>query len=231
MKPPSAKRQILAEVADTMSRDPFSVQFLRPWIWSLLPGHDPLTDELPWMNFRVIRWLRSYLGPEMDVFEYGSGGSTVFAAKRVRKVVSVEHDPAWHARVLSALRAQGITNCDLRLVLPDPCSSLQEVPYGPRSYTSRTSHAAGLRFEAYVKTIDEFPDHSLDLVVVDGYSRFSCVGHAIPKVRPGGYLLVDDTDWRKHREIVAYLDKYQRTDFVGATPFQRNFRQTTTWRL
>ena len=227
----SEKRKMLGEISYTLSRDPLSVQFLWSWFWSLLPGHSPLHDQLPWMNFRLIRWLDAYLRPDMTVFEYGPGGSTIFMARRVRRVVSIEHDPLWFDRVQHFLADERITNCDVRLVLAKKQPSVAAIPYGPSSYTSQTPHARGLNFEAYVRSIDEHPDHSFDLVIVDGYARFSCVAHAVRKVRPGGYLLFDDSDWKKYREAVAYLDGHPRTDFVGVTPFQLNLRQTTIWRL
>ena len=230
-KPDNEKRMILAEVWDTFTQDPLGVQFLPGWFMSLLPRSSPLENHLPWMNFRVIRWLRSYLRPTMRVFEYGSGGSTLFVAPRVREMTSIEHDTEWHERIGRILGEEGISNCHLRLVPPEPRRSTDPTPYGPASYTSLTPHAAGLSFERYVRMIEEVPERSLDLVIVDGYARFSCVAAAIPKIRPGGFLLFDDTDLKKYRAAVGYLDGYPRTDFLGVTPFQRNIRQTTIWQM
>ena len=231
ISPKGEKAQMVAEMIRTLSRDPFSVQFLRPWLWSLLPAHSPLGDRLPWMNFRAIRWLNAYLTPKMRVFEYGAGGSTLFAARRAGSVTSIEHDPAWHARVVRALDEEGITNVDLRLVPAEWRPSGTDIPYGPESYTSANPKAAGYSFEGYVRTIDGEPDRSFDLVIVDGYARFSCVAHAIPKVKRGGCLLFDDTDWKKYHTAAALLDGFPRRDFVGVTPFQRDIRQTSVWRL
>jgi hypothetical protein len=47
----------------------------------------------------------------------------------------------------------------------------------------------------YVSVIDEFPDESLDFVLVDGHYRQACVLAALSKLRPGGLLAVDNTDW------------------------------------
>ena len=227
----SIKGKMLAEMLDSISKDPLSVQFLTPWISSLLPGRSPLGENLPWMNFRVIRWLKSFLQPSMSAFEYGAGGSTVFLAERVRNVVTVEHDPRWYDLVARTLRKEGVSNCDLRLVRPVRRSGPADVAYGPDSYSSLSPEERGLSFEAYVRTIDEYPDQSFDLVIVDGYARPSCVAHAIPKVRHGRYLLVDDTDWPKYAPTLNILDGYPRVDFAGVTPFQLNLRQTSIWRM
>lgn len=230
-KPPTPKREILGEVLATLSKDPLSVQFLAPWFRSLLPRHTPLSESIPWMTFRAIRWLKSYLGKDMDVFEYGAGGSTLFFARRARTVVSVENDPQWHDIIARALRERGISNCDLRLVRAEPRSAPQGVAYGPTSYSSTTPDLADFSFEAYVRSIDSHPDRSFDLVSVDGHSRFSCVARAAPKVRPGGYLLLDNSDWQKYAGIMAYLAEFTRTDFDGAGPFQPTGWRTSVWRM
>lgn len=225
------KFRIAAEMIRTLSHDPVSVRFVRPWIRSLRPDWSPLYGHLPWMNFKVIRWLQAMLRPSMTAFEYGPGGSTIFLAKRIRSVTSVEHDKTYYDEVSEALRHTGFSNCDLRLIPPDVRPDLKDVPAGPHTYTSSSPAYAGYSFEAYVRAIDRFPDGSLDLVIVDGYARLACALHAVPKIRPGGYLLFDDTDWRKYRDAFRLLADFPRTDFIGVTPWQKNLRQTTVWRM
>ncbi len=135
-RPASEKRRMTADVLASLRKDPFAVQFLPLWFGSLLPNHSPLHDRLPWMNFRAIRWLRSRLRPTMNVFEYGAGGSTLFIARRVRRVTSIEHEPSWYDLVARSLREDGLSNCDLRLIPAEREPSLRDVPYGPASYTS-----------------------------------------------------------------------------------------------
>ncbi|MHB8650746.1 MAG: class I SAM-dependent methyltransferase [Gaiellaceae bacterium] len=56
-----------------------------------------------------------------------------------------------------------------------------------------------VRYELQEK-LDRYPDlsdhadRSVDLVVVDGAVRSRCVAAALPKLRPGGYLLLDNSD-------------------------------------
>src|ERR1019366_2881355 len=80
-------------------RVPF-VELLRlypRWVRSLRLGLTPLSSGVPWLTFRTIDFLTNCLRPDMTVFEFGSGGSTIFIARRVRTVVSIEHDPEWHS--------------------------------------------------------------------------------------------------------------------------------------
>ena len=55
-------------------------------------------DELtatPWLSPEATAYLESILTPNMDVIEHGSGGSTLFMAARVKRVMAIENNPAW----------------------------------------------------------------------------------------------------------------------------------------
>ena len=67
-------------------------------------------------------------------------------------------------------------------------------PSDPTTYASAAEAYAGLSFKDYAAIIDRFPDDYFDVVQVDGRCRSSCAMHAIPKIKPGGYLIVDDFD-------------------------------------
>ncbi|MDP2056339.1 MAG: hypothetical protein Q8K35_01095, partial [Thiobacillus sp.] len=95
MNPISASKKILS-MAGELRRHPRELPYALRWLHSLLPGHSPLYDEVPWITFRAIDWLDTYLKSDMSVFEYGAGGSTLYLAKRVRNVVSVEHDEGFY---------------------------------------------------------------------------------------------------------------------------------------
>ncbi len=55
-----------------------------------------------------------------------------------------------------------------------------------------------MSFEKYVRSIDRFIDKSLDLVIIDGRARLSCITHALKKIRPGGYLMLDDSERERY---------------------------------
>jgi len=66
---------------------------------------DQKGNPLPWYTYPAIEYLAQLDLTEKRVLEYGSGFSTLFWASRCRKLVSVEHDPAWHARISERLPA------------------------------------------------------------------------------------------------------------------------------
>lgn len=166
------------------------------WLWTSLPGAPGArgVPGSPWITFDALRWLDARLAPEMRVFEWGSGGSTIFFSARVREVVSVEHDPSWHALVAERLAALGRRNVELLLVPPEPV----EPAAGPGArrvrFRSSDPAYAGFSFERYARAIEGYPDERFDVIVVDGRARVGCLELALAKVRPGGAIVVDNSE-------------------------------------
>ncbi|HEY83015.1 MAG TPA: class I SAM-dependent methyltransferase [Dehalococcoidia bacterium] len=209
-------------------RDFDSLQSVHLWLRSLLPWHTPLSDEAPWIPFKARKWLESYLKPDMTVFEYGSGGSTIFLAQRAKELISIEHDKEWYNLVSSALRKKGISNC--KYFLHEPEKIFGETPsYGCQSYTS--TRMKGFSLMNYVKSIERYQDGSFDLVIVDGRARASCVFHALNKIRDGGYLMLDNSARQEYDEAKSLLADYKRTDFSGLTPYSTSLSQTSVWEI
>lgn len=130
--------------------------------------------ETPVFVANAVVLLNAWLRPTDRGFEWGSGRSTTWIAKRLAHLTSVEHDPAWHARVSEDLAKGGLADkVDYRLV-PAPGGQLEE----PRDH-------------AYAAAIDDLPAASLDFVLVDGQMRLRCVEKAIDKVKPSGLLVLD----------------------------------------
>jgi len=109
--------------------------------------------------------------------EWGSGRSTRWYGKRLGKLLSIEHNPYWHAKVTQMIR--DLPNVECRLIaLEHPLNQPTKPDYDP--------------LPKYVAVAKQFPDASLDFVVVDGHYRQACIKQALPKLKPGGLLLVDD---------------------------------------
>jgi hypothetical protein len=149
--------------------------------------------EAPWLGFRGVKALASLLTPSSRVLEYGSGMSSLFFARRCAKLVSVEENPAWHAEMSRRFAADGLDNIDYRL------------------RTDRAGYA----------NLDDYPDASFDLALVDGIERVSSVRTALAKVKPGGYIYLDNSDYFKKSR--AYLIEATAGDvriFRDFCPFQ-----------
>ncbi|HWQ10611.1 MAG TPA: hypothetical protein VN436_15930, partial [Holophaga sp.] len=57
----------------------------------------------PWLNAGAVRFLDRHLAPDMAGFEWGGGRSTAFVARRVARLVSVEHKAKWRRRTAALL--------------------------------------------------------------------------------------------------------------------------------
>jgi Methyltransferase domain len=66
----------------------------------------------PWMTPSAVRELRDSLTSSMSLLELGSGVSTAWYADRVGRVVSIEPEAEWAAKV--QLQLAGRANCELR---------------------------------------------------------------------------------------------------------------------
>jgi Methyltransferase domain len=141
--------------------------------------------ETPWWNRRAIRYLSRHLRPGDRAFEWGSGGSTVWLARRGVSVTSIEHDPEWAKKVIDCCPA-----ADVRLISGATQGRLRSEQQ--QEYITNGQYF----FDDYVAAIDTLDEGSLDIVIVDGLCRMECVRRGAPKVKPGGVLMVDDTDYR-----------------------------------
>jgi predicted O-methyltransferase YrrM len=123
----------------------------------------------------------------MQGLEWGSGRSTIWFAGRLGRLTSVEHSGEWHRFVNSQLRERGIRNVDYRRIeLDHPV----DMPTTPRYDV----------VPKYVAIADEFADGSLDFVLIDGHYRQACVPAAMKKLKPGGFLTIDNSNWMPQSE-------------------------------
>jgi len=201
------------------------------WKRSLKNDRTPLDIELPWLTFLAIEFLEEFLEPHMAVCEYGSGGSTLFFARRVRELVSIEHDPQWHKRVQEALVARRIGNVTSMLRVAEPAQgSGKGSPSDPKTYRSGAPNYDSKTFIAYASAIDRYSNEAFHLVLVDGRARPSCIMHAWSKVRVGGYLVVDQSERERYRPVLRLLDSVGRgCHYPGPLVCATTFTVTSAW--
>ena len=151
------------------------VSRLRYWVW------ERINPDKPWMCPGTVAFCQANLSRSMTAIEFGSGRSTRWFSTLVAHLTSVEHNKEWYERVKQQLDNANVTNVSYLLVsLNHPESAPEQAEY------SSTPE--------YVAVANGIPDRSLDFAVVDGHYRTHCVRHLVPKMAPGGFLLVDDVD-------------------------------------
>lgn len=129
--------------------------------------------DAPWLVRQAVEFLDGWLRPTDTVVEFGSGRSTLWFSRRVGRVISIEHNPAWHSTVGTTLAGAGADNVARHL---DP--------------------SGGQRAEAYLAPALEAaaaPGARFDMILVDGIHRDACALWALGAIaRPGGLIVIDN---------------------------------------
>lgn len=137
-------------------------------------------DE-PWIAQGAIRFCEKNLTKEHIGLEWGSGRSTFWFGSRLKSLLSIEYDRQWYSTVMNKLHEQKIKNVECRHI---PLDHDRQEPTYPHYEKTPT----------YVSVVESFADGTLDFVVVDGHYRQACILAALDKIKPGGLLLVDNTN-------------------------------------
>ena len=120
--------------------------------------------DMPWLTPGANDFLEKNLRKDMVMLEFGSGRSTLFFANLVGRILSRETNEQWFEKVRRD--TQTLDNVDLRY------------------FESREAYAD-------VSNLDEA---SLDVVLIDGKVRHTCLRNSIPKLKAGGLLILDNAE-------------------------------------
>lgn len=138
-------------------------------------------DE-PWISQEAVRFCETCLTKDQIGLEWGSGRSTAWFGTRLKSLLSIEYDRGWHSNVVTRLQKKGIKNVECRYVPVEHALNEPTLPHYEK-------------IPSYVSVAEEFENNSLDFVVVDGHYRQACILAVLKKIKPGGWLLVDNTNW------------------------------------
>ena len=159
-------------------------QNLIPYFRYSVTQSSPLELELPWWSLSAIRKVKEHLKRDHRVFEWGSGGSTVFLAKECKELTSIEHDPNWFEQVQAIINEQDIGNAQL-LQRETNLENKKSFLASPYATALQSKH---------------------DVIVIDGEDHFgpeskwsareSCFYLAEQWICKNGGLIVVDDSWR-----------------------------------
>jgi predicted O-methyltransferase YrrM len=206
---------VLTKAGLLSERPPTRDRRTRHWLYSLTRAYDSLAIaelDVPWWTYRAIDVVEAYLaglaarGQQRRVFEYGSGASTLWLAKRADEVHSVEHHREFGEHLATTLSAY--SNVHFRIVPPVPSTE-------PRIGSHKEGNA-GLDFADYVAAIDDVPG-DFSLIVIDGRAREACLEHAAKRLEPGGIIVFDNSRRRRYREAIDRSGLAERR-LAGLTP-------------
>jgi predicted O-methyltransferase YrrM len=111
-------------------------------------------SDYPWLTPEVNRFLEGHLNKNSVGLEFGSGRSTIWFARRMGRLISVEHNAGWYEKIQQTLKKRGLNNVELH--------------HCPEA-------------EDFVQVGARLPNESLDFVLVDGGPRSWCANIAVAK--------------------------------------------------
>lgn len=160
---------------------------------------DKNSNPVPWCTYSFIKFIEPRLKKHFNVFEYGCGNSTIWYAKKVSLIKSVEHDKNWFELVSRNLPANA------SVVLSD----LNEDGDYAREVLSE--------------------DKKYDIVIIDGKDRNNCARFAIRKLSEDGVIVYDNTQEDEYLPSIKMLTEsgFRRIDFIGILPIVAHNNTTT----
>jgi hypothetical protein len=145
-------------------------------------------NPLPWYCYSFIKFLAPRITPEMKVFEFGAGNSTLWYASKVKSITAVENNQEWVAK--------------LTPLLPNNAKVIfRDIEKDKESYINEVKKEGIL----------------YDLIVVDGRRRNDCVMASLDCLSPKGVLVLDNAERQDYTPCRQFmLEKgFKCIDFHG----------------
>lgn len=183
------------------------------WQEQLKSKKSTLDLELPWVTIEAKNYLQTYMSANKckAVFEYGSGGSSLFFCKFSNLVVSAEHNAEWFEKVLSAVKSKQIKHWDGFLAEAEKSENTKTLSAeNPEDYFSSDPDFSDSIFKNYSSLIGKYNDGYFDIVLIDGRSRPACIMHSYNKVKVGGLLVIDNAEREYYfAKTEHFFDNYE----------------------
>lgn len=147
-------------------------------------------NPIPWFTYPAAEFLKRRIHPDMSIFEYGSGSSTLWWSEKVNEIVSVEHDEGWYIQ-LSGKMPENVT-----------------------------LHHINLEYNGdYSKKVKEYKNR-FDIVVLDGRDRINCAINSLTALKEDGILIWDNSDRKEYESGYNFLfeNGFRKIEFVGLVP-------------
>lgn len=147
-------------------------------------------EVVPWYTYSFIHFLEGRVSDSWEVFEYGSGNSTLWWAKHAGRVVATEHNEEWYTYIKDKL-PENVTYKHIPL------------EYGGD----------------YGKEVLNYKE-AFDVIVVDGRDRNNCAINAVNALKKDGVLIWDNSDRTAYDEGKAFLREqgFKELEFWGHGP-------------
>lgn len=88
---------------------------------------------------------------------------------------------------------------------------------------NKTAGIYGLYDRPYNSKVSYFPDNAFDVIMIDGRDRVECIKSSISKLKPGGILILDNSERETYAEGIALMSDWKKSEFVQEQPDKYGF--------
>jgi tRNA A58 N-methylase Trm61 len=157
-------------------------------------------EPLPWMTHPFIEFISKKINKETTIFEFGSGSSTLFFAKKVKKIISIETRKNWY----EAIKHAALDNVEI--ILMEDAIANENYENFPKNYNEK-----------------------FDFIIVDSIKRFACCKNSIECLKLGGSTILDDSERKNYKKIFDFFKEknFKQIDFFGTSAHDNKTKNTT----
>ncbi|WP_443936925.1 FkbM family methyltransferase [Pedobacter sp. MW01-1-1] len=151
---------------------------------------DAKGETLPWVTYSFIDFIKDRINTSQNIFEYGSGSSTIFYANRAASVTSVEHDKEWYEKVKSTKPK----NAELIF-----CALQKDGEYAQKA---------------------TLLNKKFEIIIIDGRDRVNCCKYSVNALTENGVIVLDDSERDVYYEAKFLLKQqgFKEISFTGISP-------------
>jgi hypothetical protein len=174
----------------------FKYGWFKAW-WKGVPI-DRAGNPVPWITYPALDFISQFDFSDSNVFEWGSGFSTIWWSKRCRSITSVETNEPW----ILKLKGQLYPNATVIL--------------------SKLDVDCELEFFSTSKV-----EYDIIVIDNNGSFRKNCALASVNKIKDGGMIILDNSDQCLEACRVLRDKGFQQIDFTGMAP-GTGYAQTTS---
>jgi len=144
------------------------------------------------------QWFKELMMTSINYFEFGSGGSTVYASNHCQNVYSIESDKSWYENVVQNTNK---TKCNVQCIHVD-------IETKPNNWGYPGDNCSNDKKRLYSNMFTSITNYDkVDTILIDGRFRVACALNILPYINSDTRVLFDDFLNRQHQYKIV-LDYY-----------------------
>ena len=172
-------------------------------------------ENIPWINYKALDFLEKIVLPESkNVFEFGSGSSTLYFKNKGLNIESVEHNSKYFDEVLSKI--------GVKFIPPVIIDMDKENNYLSDQYF-------GYSFENYVNSIAG--EKKYDVIFIDGRCRIECIKKSLQYLNNNGWIILNNSNRKRYKlNLPKELEDFEKYIFKSSVRGLLHMEETSFFR-